>query len=242
MSARTGQDVTVVDNFTFPGFAQPISSLTHLFGAVVFAVLSFVLLRRGSGRRGRLAALAVYSLSCVLLLSMSGVYHLLPFGGAARAVLARLDHAAIFLLIAGTFTPVLGILLTGPQRWAPLVFIWTAAVAGVVFKTIYFADFPEWAGLVFYLGMGWASLVPGVQLWRRYGPAYLRPLIWGGIAYSVGAVLEYLRWPTLIPGVIGSHEVFHLMVLVGISCHWYFVARLTAAGSPPARQPRTAKK
>ena len=208
----------------------------------MFTVLSFVLLRRGRGVRGRLAALAVYTLSCVLLLSMSGIYHLLPLNSESRAVMARLDHAAIFILIAGTFTPVLGILLTGPYRWAPLAFIWLAAVAGVVFKTIYFADFPEWAGLVFYLAMGWASVVPGVELWRRYGLAYLWPLIWGGLAYSAGAVLDYVRWPVLVPGVIGSHEIFHLAVLIGVSCHWYFMARLVANGPPPVRQPRIAMK
>lgn len=223
------------DSNSIPGFAQPVSSLTHLVGAGVFAGLSLLLLRRGCDARGRLAALAVYTLSCVLLLSMSGLYHMLPRETAGRAVLARLDHAAIFVLIAGTFTSVLGMLLTGRERWVPLVLIWTAAGAGVVFKTIYFTGFPEWAGLIFYLGMGWASVVPGIALWRKYGPAYLRPLIWGGIAYSVGAILDFARWPVLIPGVVGPHEVFHLAVLVGISCHWYFVARLVADGPPPAR-------
>ena len=228
--------MTIIESYPLPGVAQPVSSLTHLLGAGVFSVLSLVMLRRGAGRPGRLAALAVYTLSCVLLLSMSGIYHLLPLRGVPRQVFGRLDHAAIFVLIAGTFTPVLAILLTGAARSAPLVFIWTAAVAGVVFKTVYFAEFPEWAGLIFYLGMGWASVVPGVVLWRRYGPVYLRPLIAGGIAYTAGAVMEYLRWPVLVPGVVGSHEVFHLAVLVGISCHWYFVARLAADGPPPVRR------
>ena len=136
--------------------------------------------------------MGVYTLSCVLLLSISGTYHLLPLGSASRAVLARLDHAAIFVLIAGTFTPVLGTLLSGPSRWAPLILIWTAAIAGVIIKTIYFSNFSEWAGLVFYLAMGWMSIVPGVQLWRWYGLDYLWPLIWGGAAYSAGAILEFL--------------------------------------------------
>jgi channel protein (hemolysin III family) len=227
--------VTSFDIYPLSGFAQPVSSLTHLCGAGVFAALSVALLRRGRGLRSRLAALGVYTFSCVFLLSMSGVYHLLPFGGTARAVLERLDHAAIFVLIAGTFTPVLAMLFTGSDRWVPLALIWVAAVAGVVIKTIYFADLPEWLGLAFYLGMGWASVVPCVRLWRRYGGGYLWPLVWGGLAYSVGAVLEFLRWPVVVPGVVGSHEVFHLAVLVGISCHWYFVARVAACGPPPLR-------
>jgi channel protein (hemolysin III family) len=217
--------------YPIPGFAQPVSSLTHLAGAGVFAALSLVLIRRGQGLRGRLAALGVYTASCVCLLSVSGVYHLLP-AGAARDVFHRLDHAAIFVLIAGTYTPILGILFTGSERWVPLGLIWAGAVAGVVFKTIYFTDCPEWAGLLLYLVMGWAGVVPGVRLWRRFGYSYVRPLIWGGVAYSLGAVLEFLRWPFLIPGVVGPHEVFHVAVLAGVACHWYFVARLAACGPP----------
>jgi channel protein (hemolysin III family) len=227
--------VTPFDSYPLPGFAQPVSSLTHLCGAGVFAALSFALLRRGRGLRSRMAGLAVYTFSCVFLLSMSGVYHLLPMGGTARAVLARLDHAAIFVLIAGTFTPVLGMLFTGPERWVLLTLVWVAASAGVLVKTIYFADVSEWVGLALYLGLGWAGVVPGVRLWQHFGTRYVLPLAWGGVAYSAGAVLEFLRWPVLIPGVVGPHEVFHLAVLVGMSCHWYFVARLAANGPPCPR-------
>jgi channel protein (hemolysin III family) len=240
--------VSSFDIYPLPGFAQPVSSLTHLVGAGVFAGLSLALLKAGRGPRARFAALGVYTLSCVLLLSISGVYRLLPLGSGARAIMARFDHAAIFVLIAGTFTPVLGALLCGPSRWAPLVLIWMAAIFGVVFKTIYFTDFPEWAGLVFYLAMGWMSIVPGIQLWRCYGLDYLWPLIWGGAAYSAGAILEFRRWPVLVPGVVGPHEVFHVAVLIGVSCHWYFVARLVANGPPERRfpvqnyEPRTARK
>jgi channel protein (hemolysin III family) len=228
------------DIHLFSSIAQPVSSLTHLLGAGLFSILGLFLLRRGSGRPGRLAALAVYTLSCILLLSLSGIYHLLPFDTVPRSIFGRLDHAAIFVLIAGTYTPVLGILFTGVERWGLLVIIWAAAVAGVVFKTVYFAEFPESAGLVFYLAMGWTGIVPGVLIWRRYGIRYLMPLVWGGVAYSAGAVMEFVRWPVVIPDLIGPHEVFHVAVLIGIACHWYFVARLAADG-PPAVQPRTAK-
>jgi channel protein (hemolysin III family) len=225
--------VAAFESYPLPGFAQPFSSLSHLCGAGVFAALSVALLHRGRGVRGRLMALAVYTFSCVFLLSMSGVYHLLPLGGAPRAVLARLDHAAIFILIAGTYTPVLAMLFTGRERWVPLTLVWVAAAAGVVMKTVYFGAVSEWVGLVMYLGLGWAGVEPGVRIWRRYGTRYVRPLISGGIAYSVGALLEFLRWPVLVPGVVGPHEVFHVAVLIGISCHWYFVARIAANGPPP---------
>ena len=98
------------------GFSDPVSSLTHLAGAVVFAVLSVVLLHRGRGDRGRMLSLCVFALSCVLMLSLSGVYHLLSPGTAGREVLKQLDHAAIFVLIAGSFTPVHASM---PQRPAP---------------------------------------------------------------------------------------------------------------------------
>src|SRR5687767_13132626 len=100
---------------SIPGFGDPVSSLTHLAAAVVFAILSGFLVARGRGDAGRAASLAVFAFSCVLLLSMSGVYHLLTPDTAARAVLMRLDHAAIFVLIAGSFTPIHVILLR--NRW-----------------------------------------------------------------------------------------------------------------------------
>ena len=209
--------------YPIPGFADPFSSLSHLLGAGVFACLTPFLLWRGRGNAGRLFFLGVFAFATVLLLSMSGVYHLLSTGGVARAVLKRLDHGAIFILIAGTFTPVHGILFRGAWRWGPLLFIWLGAAAGVTLKTIFFDDVAEWLGLTFYLSLGWVGVISGLECWRRYGLAFIKPLIWGGLAYTVGGVLEFLRWPVLIPGVVGSHELFHVGVLAGIAFHWKFV-------------------
>jgi len=82
--------------------------------------------------------------------------------------------------------------------------------------------------MALYLGFGWAGLYAGTLLGRRYGIRFLAPLAWGAAAYTIGAVLEFLRWPTLLAGVVGPHELFHLFVLIGLGCHWLFVWRCAA--------------
>jgi channel protein (hemolysin III family) len=217
--------------------------MTHLLGAGVFAVLSVPLLRRGRGSLLRIVCLGVFAFSSVMLLSISGVYHLLSHGGVGRDVMLRLDHAAIFVLIAGTFTPVHGLLFHGRWRGEPLLVLWAVTVAAVTLKTVFFNSVPEWIGLSLYLGLGWVGLVSGIALWFRYGWAFIRPLTWGGIAYTIGATLDYVHWPAVIPGVIQWHELFHIAVLFGIGFHWRFIYSFAsgkvAAAQGGASQPPT---
>ncbi len=213
--------------YSIPGFSEPVSSLSHLLAAGVFLVLGALLLVSHRGRMARMVGLGIYIFSCIFLLAMSGVFHLLEPGGDARAVLQRLDHAAIFVLIAGTFTPIHLLLFSGWKRWGMLLLIWTLAITGLTLKTIYFNDMPEWVGLMLYLGLGWMG---GVSAWlmARHGlHHHLRPLVYGALAYSIGAVLDFLHFPTLIPGVLGPHELFHLFVLAGIAFHWALVVRIS---------------
>jgi len=207
------------------GFADPFSSMLHLFAAVVFCVLGFFLVARGRGSIGRMFSLAVFVFSVVFLLSMSGVFHLLALGGTGRMVFQRLDHAGIFFLIAGSFTPLHGIMFTGFWRWGILALVWTLAITGIILKSIFFNDIPEWLGLSIYLGMGWLGLLSGILLSRRLGFAFVKPLVYSGLAYSLGGITEYFSWPILIPGVIGPHEIFHVAVIVGIAVHWYFIGQ-----------------
>jgi channel protein (hemolysin III family) len=206
-----------------PGIYEPCSSLSHLVGAVLFLLLGLVLLRRGRGDRWRMCLLSIYVASCVFLLLMSGSYHMLERGSAARAVMERLDHAAIFVFIAGTCTPAYGLLFRGLLRWISLIFVWTAAITAITLKTIFFTTVPEWLGLTLYLAFGWFGAFSAIYFARRYGFAFVKPLILGGIAYSVGCIMEYFTWPVLVPGLVHHHEVFHLTVLVGALCHWVFV-------------------
>lgn len=205
------------------GFSDPVSSMSHLGGALVFAYLAVALLRRGGGDRARMISLSVFAVSCVLLLGLSGVYHLLSPDTAGRAVLKRLDHAAIFGLIAGSFTPVHAILFRGAWRWGALTGIWGAAIAGMIVKTFYFDVMPEWLGLTMYLGLGWIGVISATALARRYGWRALQLVLWGALAYTAGALVEFLRWPVLLAGILGPHEIFHLAVLAGIACHWAFI-------------------
>jgi channel protein (hemolysin III family) len=206
-----------------PGFSDPFSSLSHLFGAGIFLALSFILVRRGAGNTARVISLAIFCFGAIFLLSISGTYHLLDAKGKPREVMQVLDHAAIFILIACSFTPIHVILFRGWGRWGVLLLIWGFAVAAITLKSVYFYRLPYAVGLGLYLGMGWIGFFSGMALWRRFNFAFVAPMLWGGIAYSIGAILEYLRWPVLVPGVIQWHEVFHVAVLIGLAFHWSFI-------------------
>jgi channel protein (hemolysin III family) len=206
-----------------PEMQETLSSMSHLAGAVAFSGLGVALVRRGRGHFWRMASLAAFALSSVLLLSVSGVYHMASPDGASREILQRLDHAAIFALIAGTFTPVHAILFRGVWRWGMLAGIWTVAIAGIVLKTVYFDAIPEWVGLAIYLAFGWIGVFSWTALARRFGMRFARPALWGALGYTLGAVVDFLRWPVLVPGVLGAHELFHLAVLAGVAFHWHFI-------------------
>lgn len=207
-----------------PGFNEPFSSLSHLLAAGIFLALGIWLAFQGRPHPGRVASIIIFIFCSVFLLAMSGVYHLLEPGGTGREVLQRLDHAGIFLLIAGTYTPVHSVLFKGWWRWGMLLIIWAMAITSITFKSIYFHEIPEWFSLSLYLGLGWFGSISAFALYRRYGYAFIKPLLYGAIAYSVGAVMEFMRTPELIPGVVGPHELFHVAVLFGLGYHFTFIA------------------
>jgi channel protein (hemolysin III family) len=218
-----------------PGFFEPFGSMLHLLAAGVAAVVGTGLARAGRDRSERVA-LAIFAAAAVVLLSLSGTYHTLEASTPARLVLQRLDHAAIWLLIAATFTGLHGLAFRGPWRWAFLGAVWTAAITALVIEAVFFEALPAWVALSFYLALGWLGLVSGVMLWRRRVAA-VRPLVAGGLAYSVGAVYDFAEAPALLNGVIAAHEVFHVAVVAGLAFHFVALWRLTAlpAFAPPAR-------
>lgn len=222
-----------IDAFPIPGFREPLSCFTHLLAAPVFAVLGYFLVRRGRGSRCRMTSLAIMAFSSVFLLSMSAVYHLLG-PGAGRYVMRQLDVAGVFALIAGTVTPVHAILFRGFNRWAPLLLVWSAAATGITLRTIFAESLPSGIGTAIFLVLGWGGLISCILLWRRYGFLFVQPLLAGGVAYTLGAIILGLNGPTLLSGVVGAHELWHVAVLVGLGFHWKFVFGF-ADGLPHAK-------
>ncbi len=208
--------------YPIPGFSDPFSSLSHLLAALAFAILSFFLLRLRRKHVADTLSLGVFSFASVFMLSMSGVYHLLA-PGTGRMVLQQLDHSAIIILIVGTMTPIHQMLFRGFMRWGWLILIWLIATTFLVLKNIFFSSFPEWLSLLLFLSLGWGGTVTAGALWRQRDLAFIKPLIYGGLTYTAGAILEFLQQPVLIPGVIGPHELFHIAVIIGLGFHWQFM-------------------
>ncbi len=208
-----------------PGFADPVSSWTHLAAAVGAAALGLNMLRAYHGSFWRLVrplwGPLCFVASAIFLFSMSGTYHLLDHGGPGREVMQRMDHAAIWVLIAGTYTAIHHTAFkTWFWRWGVPALIWAMAITGLVLKTVFFHDMPEVIGTGFYLILGWLGVLSGWKLKREGHDRALRLMILGGVAYSVGAVIEAAGYPTLISGVIGPHELFHVAVVAGVLLHW----------------------
>ncbi len=209
--------------YHLPGFYQPFNAISHLLAALLFIFLGWKLLRRGHAHRASMAFLIIYSAACIVLFISSTLYHMFEVGGTTYRVMERLDHGAIFLLIAGTFTAVHGIMFNGWFRWVPLIIMWIVAAACITLKVVFLDVLPEWLGLSFYLGLGWSVALTAIPILGRYGFRYLLPILYGGLAYTVGAFMEYKGWVILIPRMIHAHEIWHIAVLIGALLHWRFV-------------------
>ena len=193
-----------------------VNAISHGLGFLL-AVASLPILVVFSGRHGvhsSLVGAVVFSLTAMLLYGASALYHALP-RGRAKQLLQRLDHAAIFVFIAGSYTPFVLGPLQGPWGWSLFAVVWTVAAIGVTAKVLNRLQHPLWStGL--YVAMGWVALVAVVPMVERIAPAGLAWLVAGGVAYTVGALVFLLD-----NRVRYAHGVWHLFVLAGSVCHFF---------------------
>jgi len=169
------------------------------------------------------AACAIYSLALAGLLGTSALYHRVTWKPRARTWLRRLDHAMIFVLIAGTYTPFAVLVLDGTLSDVVLVGVWSGAAAGIVF-TLIWSEAPKWLTAATYVALGWFSIIAVPQITQRAGAGALALLALGGLAYTAGAVVYARRRPDPRPATFGYHEVFHVLVVVAAAAHFTAVA------------------
>lgn len=212
--------------YSIPGFFDPMSSLSHLVGTVLFFMLTPFLLWSARSNARTFWFSFQFAFAVLLLLSMSFVYHMMAVGGTARAVMLRLDVAAIFVLIASTFTAIHGILFVGWKRWSIIVLLWIIAITGITLRTIFFDSIPPIIGDGIFLLMGWVGLYSCWLLWQTYRWSAVVPIMTGGLFYTIGAIINAQAGLVFIDKVWGPHETFHLLVLAGIGTHWAFIWRI----------------
>jgi hemolysin III len=208
-------------------FREPVSGFTHLFGAVVSLVGLVVLLYKqftiGKYTSFSIVASLVFGLSLIFLYTASSVYHLVVSREGVIKLLRKLDHSMIFVLIAGTYTPICLIALESYWRWGVFFSIWSLAIMGIIFKFLWI-DCPSWLSTTLYVGMGWLAIIVYAPLSKVISGAGLLYLVLGGVLYTVGAVIYSIEKKGA-KRTFGAHEIFHIFVLLGSLSHYWLVFR-----------------
>ena len=193
---------------------------------VVCAGLILVIL--GPSGWDRLAA-AVYTLTSAMLFGVSALYHRGNWGEGAKAVLKRLDHANIYLLIAGTYTPVAVLALHGSARLTVLVVVWSGAAAGVAFRLVWVSA-PRWLYTPLYALLGWVMVLVMPELLHGAGVAAFVLILTGGLLYSLGGLVYGLRRPDPWPRLYGFHELFHTLTVAAYVAQYTAISLITFSG------------
>jgi hemolysin III len=210
---------------------EPVSALTHLAGFFAAVVGLVLIVRAAQHDLPKATAMAIYGTSLALLFFASAVYHFFDLGPRGNRWLRHLDHAAIFLLIAGSYVPPMLVLLGGTWRIVMLAIVGALAVLGIGFQLAWL-DAPRALTTALYLAIGWIVVVPAPIILPQLDGIQLATLVGGGLAYSLGGVIYALKWPDPFPRHFGFHEIWHLFVMAGAGAHFAFMVTLLPVPIP----------
>ena len=194
----------------------------HLAAAIAAMAGAVLLLLLANSARAYVGG-AIFGTSLILLYTTSAAYHRINWSPRLRGIVRRLDHSMIFVLIAGTYTPICLLVLNTAWWISILSVVWGIAGAGIILKVAW-PRAPKWLSVAFYLTIGWLALVATPQLGSLFTAGPLALLLLGGLLYTLGGVIYALRKPNPFPRVFGYHEVFHLLVIAGSVLHYSLVA------------------
>ena len=207
---------------------EPFNAISHLLAAIAAAAGLIWLLLAGVDEDPLLRfSLFVYGLTLLLMFASSAAYH--SFNGSRETMLflKKLDHTAIYLLIAGSYTPICLHFFDGFWRWPFLAIVWSLAAAGVVLK-LFLIYTPRWLTAGLYLMLGWLSVFAFGEILRAFPPGALLWLVLGGLFFTIGALVYIFKKPDFFPGQFGFHEIWHIFVILGALSHFLLVANYVA--------------
>ena len=205
-------------------FREPVNTLSHMAG-VLASIVGLTLMVVFAAIRGdawHVVSFAIFGTTLLLMYSASSLYHGLKISGKALLVFRQIDHVMIFMVIAGSYTPICLVPLRGPWGWTLFGAVWGIAVIGIGIK-MFAMNVPRWISTMIYLMMGWLCVVAIYPLVKILSPAGLFWLALGGLFYSSGAIIYSIKKPDPFPGIFGFHEIWHLFVLLGSASHFWFV-------------------
>jgi len=194
----------------------------HLGMAPLAFLAGILLVATGPTLAGRITA-SVFTVTAVLLFGMSALYHRGNWNTGLRGVLRRIDHANIFLIIAGTYTPLTVMLLPRSSAIVALCIVWVGAIGGLLLSVLWL-NAPRWLYVPLYLALGWVAVGFMHPFYDAGGAAVVWLIAAGGLAYTAGAIIYGTKWPNPSPRYFGYHELFHALTIAGFTCHYIAAA------------------
>ena len=202
---------------------DPGSAITHFIGMMMamFAATPLILRAMRAPDTVHVISLSIFIVSMILLYAASTTYHTFDLSERTNKILKKLDHCMIFVLIAGSYTPICLIVLHGRTGFMLLALVWSIAILGIIFKLCW-VTCPKWVSSVLYIAMGWVCVLAFTQILNSLPAAAFNWLLAGGIIYTVGGIIYALKLPifNMKHKDFGSHEIFHLFVMGGSICHF----------------------
>lgn len=203
---------------------EPVNTWTHFITFLAGIAGLIYLIIFSYGDLAKLATMGIYGASVVILYGASTAYHWANTTPEKQLILRKFDHISIFILIAGTYTPVLYYGLEGTWRWAMLAAIWGLSLVGIIIK-IFFLGIQRWVSTMFYIILGWMAIVPMSRLIQAYPKEAMLLLFLGGLSYTIGGIIYATKIFNFIPNKFGFHEVFHIFISIGSLLHFVMIAK-----------------
>jgi hemolysin III len=211
-----------MERLTLGRMQNPIRGLLHGSAALATAVGLVFLVDRAWGRLAAVIGAILFGGALLVMFTVSSLYHSVPWDPEVKRILQRVDHSMIFLVVAGTFTPIAIASLDGIPLVVSLAVVWGIAVIGIILKAV-MPETKTWLSVTLQMVMGWSAVVWMPWVWTELGAGAIALIVLGGVCYTVGTVIFTAKRPRLFPRTFSYHELFHVLVIAGSGFHFFAI-------------------